>query len=265
MNPIVQDLSVAFALLAALLVVFEVGYRVGERLLAEQDPRAGGQIGAIQGAVLGLLGLLLAFSFSAAGTRFLERQDLIVVEANAIGTAWLRADLLAEPHRTDLRSALRDYTRRRLEVSATLRRGISTDALAEVDRMHSRIWATATAGVTERPAAILAVLNPVNEVIDLHSTRLAAGRKRLPPLVMGLLVACSLLAIGSLGYGCGISGRRRAPMTLSLAILIGAALWITIDLDRPRAGLMQLSDAPLQALNLNDAPDAPGDPPPEAR
>ena len=97
---------------------------------------------------------------------------------------------------------------------------------------------------------MLAVLAPVNEVIDLHATRLAAARKRLPPLVMGLLIACCVLAVGVIGYGCGLGGRRRAPLTVSLALLIGASVWITIDLDHPRAGLMQLSDAPLKALRF---------------
>jgi hypothetical protein len=97
------------------------------------------------------------------------------------------------------------------------------------------------------------VLGPVNEVIDLHSLRVAAGRKHLPPLVLGLLIGCSALAVGVIGYGCGLSGGRRAPLTFSLVTLIGLALWVTIDLDHPRTGLMQLSDAPLAELQL-DAP-----------
>jgi hypothetical protein len=103
--------------------------------------------------------------------------------------------------------------------------------------------------------AILGVLVPVNEVIDLHSTRLAAGRKHLPRPVMGLLIVCSMLATGVIGYGCGLGGRRRAPLTVSLAILIGMALWITVDLDHPRAGLLRLSDAPLEALKLDRVPE----------
>ena len=97
---------------------------------------------------------------------------------------------------------------------------------------------------------MLPVLAPVNEVIDLHATRLAAARKRLPRLVMGLLIACCVVAVGVIGYGCGLGGRRRAPLTVSLALLIGVSVWITIDLDHPRAGLMQLSDAPLKALRF---------------
>ncbi len=253
MGPIIDELLVGSALFGLLFAALETGFRTGRRAVRDGDPLAGGQIGAIQGAVLGLLGLLLAFSFGAAGARFLERQDLIVQEANAIGTSFLRADLLEEPHGSELRAALKHYTEHRLEVTAHIRKADMGSALAEVERLHARIWRAAVAGAADRPASMLAVLPPVNEVIDLHSTRLAAGRKHLPPLVLGLLIGCSALAVGVIGYGCGMGGRRRAPMTASLVLLIGSALWVTFDLDHPRGGMLQLSDAPLEALKF-DAP-----------
>jgi hypothetical protein len=259
LSPVVQDLSIAIALFLVLVLALELGFRAG-RQQGRQGEAGSGQVGAIQGAVLGLLGLLLAFSFAAAGSRFLERQDLVVEEANAIGTAYLRADLLDAPHAGELREALKRYTEQRLEVSRDMRTRLTPAALAEVDRLHARIWNAAIAGVAERPAAVLGVLPPVNDVIDLHSTRLAAGRKRLPALVMALLIASSLLSVAVMGYGCGIAGDRRAPLTIALAALIGTSLWITIDLDSPRAGLIQLSDAPLQSLPFlaPSAGDGPG-------
>jgi hypothetical protein len=247
---VLVDLTVGLALLFLLLLSLEAGFRAGRRASRRRDPDASSQVGAIQGALLGLLGLLLAFSFAAAGSRFLERQDLIVEEANAIGTAFLRADLLGEPARTELREALRLYTEYRLRLSARLRDGLPQTAIAEIEEMHSAIWTAATRGVTSRPDTALAVLGPVNEVLDLHTTRLAASRKHLPGLVLGLLIACSALALGVIGYGCGLGGLRSAPLSVPLALVAAAALWITIDLDHPRGGLLQLSDAPLQALNL---------------
>jgi hypothetical protein len=248
--PIIQDISIAAGLLLLLLVALEAGFRIGRRAIGGADASLSSQVGAIQGALLGLLGLLLAFSFAAAGARFLERQDLIVQEANAIGTAYLRADLLDEPHRSELRAALRRYTENRIEISGRLRAGTQPADREEVERLHAQIWSATLEGVTARPATMLAVLAPVNEVIDLHATRLAAARKRLPRLVMGLLIACCVVAVAVIGYGCGLGGRRRAPLTVSLALLIGVSVWITIDLDHPRAGLMQLSDAPLKALRF---------------
>ncbi len=246
----VQEFSIAGGLLFGLLVAMEVGFQCGRRVSRGIDPAAGGQIGAIQGAIIGLLGLLLAFSFAAAGSRFLERQDLIVKEANAIGTASLRADLLDEPHRSGLRRALKRYTEHRIEAASRLRAGLSDSDAAMVARFHQEIWAAASAGVAAKPATMLGVLPPVNDVIDLHTSRVFAGKKHLPMLVLGLLIACSVLSIGTIGFGCGTAGRRRISLTLPLTFLIWASLWITIDLDHPRAGLLRLSDEPLRALKF---------------
>jgi hypothetical protein len=251
---IFQDLLIAAGLFVLLLGALEAGFRAGRRGSAGPHPRTE-QIGAVQGAILGLLGLLLAFSFAAAGGRFLERQDLIVQEANAIGTAYLRADLLDEPQRSELRAALARYTAQRIEASNRLRSGLEPADAADVERLHARIWSAAVAGAKARPAVTLAVLPPVNEVIDLHSTRVAAGRKHIPGLVLGLLIACSTLAVGVIGYGCGLAHERSAPLTVALVVLIGAALWITVDLDHPRAGLIRLSDEPLKALRFEPPPE----------
>ncbi len=253
-DAIIVEVLVGVGLLGVLLVAAEVGFRAGRHGARSGAMTAPGQVGAIQGALLGLLGLLLGFSFAAAAARFLERQDLITTEANAIGTAYLRADLVPEPQRTELRSSLRDYTRRRLEISAELQRGLTAAHLTDIDRLHARIWKATMAGVEARPAALLALVEPVNEVIDLHSTRLAAGRKHLPMLVLGLLLGCSILAMGVIGYGGGPSGSRRLLLTGALAAVIALSLWITFDLDHPRAGLMQLSDAPLKAIPFDPPP-----------
>jgi len=245
------NLGVALGLLALLIVSLEVGFRRGRRAVLERDVTSSAQLGAVQGAVLGMLGLLLAFSFAAAGGRFLERQDLIVAEANAISTAWLRADLIGEPARSELRSALQAYTAHRVATSAHFRGRLSEADVAEIERLHERIWKSAVAGLEARPHAIVALLNPVNEVIDLHSARVYSAQKHLPLLVLALLVASSALALGVIGYGSGVANRRSLAMTVPLAAVIAVALWVTIDLDYARRGMLQLSDAPLQGLRFD--------------
>ncbi len=245
-----EDVSIALGLLVALIVALEIGFRAGRWSASEPDAKAGAQVGAVQGAVLGLLGLLLGFSFSAAASRFMERQDLIVQEANAIGTAYLRADLIDDANAAGLRGALHAYTKHRIEESPKLRHGLSAESAAKIDQLQARIWAAARDGVNAKPIVALAVLDPVNQVIDLHTLRMAAGMKHLPYLVLWLLIACSALAVGVIGYGFGLNGKRRVPLTMPLAIVVCGALWITIDLDHPRAGLLRLSDAPLAALKF---------------
>lgn len=246
----VIEIAVLAGLLASLSAALEVGFRAGRRAVREHEEPSSPQVSAIQGALLGLLGLLLAFSFAAAGGRFLERQDLIVQEANAIGTTTLRADLLAEPFKTALREALQRYTEHRLAVTSQVARGLDSRQATEVERLQGEIWNAAIDGVNARPESMLSVLEPVNAVFDLHATRLAASSKHLPGLVLGLLIACSLLSMWVIGYGSGLGRRRSAPLSFSLVLLVTAALWITIDLDHPRAGWIRLSDAPLRGLKF---------------
>jgi hypothetical protein len=252
------ELTITVGLLVGLMTALEAGYRFGRRhVAAKGNAPSGGQVGAIQGAMLGLLGLLLGFSFAGAASRFVERQDLIVQEANAIGTAYLRADLLPEPYASQVRRVLAEYVADRLEESQHLAAGLGFNAEAKAAAFHSRLWQAARDGSLARPELTKVVLDPVNEVIDLHSTRTASGRKHLPLVVLELLIACSLLSMGVAGYSSGLSAGGRWPwLNGSLAILIAAALWTTIDLDHPRAGLIRLSDEPLRKLNLKASPPA---------
>lgn len=254
MDPSIQNLAIAAALFLSLMASAEIGFRRGRHRSRSPDAKTSGQIGTVIGALLGLLGLLLGFSFAAAGARFIERQDLIVAEANNIGTAALRADLLDEPQRSELRSALQRYTAHRIEVSARASKGLTAQDEADVARLQGEMWRVAIAGVNAKPQVMLSVLPPLNDVIDMHTTRIWAARKHIPTLVSGLLMACSMLSVGVLGYGMGLSGSRSTPLILSVAALIAATLWITYDLDHPRGGLLQLNDAPLKALKFDAGP-----------
>lgn len=247
--------AIAVGLLAVLLAALEAGFRVGKRARRDEDSAARGQIGAVQGAVLGLLGLLLGFSFAGAAGRFMERQDLITREANAIGTAYLRADVLEEPHSTALRRALSEYTSHRLGATPALRSGLTEETVAKVDQLQARMWRAASDGANARPATMPVVLPAVNEVIDVHSLRVAAGQKHLPALILALLGGSSMLAIGVMGYGSGLSSRRHFLLHAALVGLVWTALWTTIDLDYPRRGILQLNDAPLRALKFDQVTD----------
>ncbi len=252
-----QELLIGLGLLAVLFLSGEIGFRSGRRAAKKkQAAPSGGQIGSIQGAILGLLGLLLAFSFGGAATRFLDRQDFIVREANAIGTASLRADLLDEPHRSELLAALRVYTEFRVDLVQRVPRVTVEQVEPEVQRQLHAIWRATMRGVNAKPSSMMGMLPPINEVIDVHSLRVAASKKRLPPPVIALLLSCSMLAIGVVSFGCGVGGSRRTWLTAPLLLLVAGSLWITIDLDHPRSGLLRLDDRPLEALTFD--PLAPG-------
>jgi len=251
---VLRQILVALSLLLGMVLAVELGFQFGKHRKPRSAASAGMETGAIQGAMLGLLGLLLGFSFSGAANRYMERQDLITQEANAIGTAHLRAGLLNEPERSSLRNELATYVEDRLAASKTIQNGLSDELMANVKAAHERIWAAAEAGVLAKPSVTVAVLGPVNEVIDMHSLRVAAGFRHLPGLVLVLLVSCSLLALAVVGFALGFAGRRNPAMTTVLAVLVAAALWTTIDLDHSRIGFVRVSDAALEQLYLGDSP-----------
>lgn len=239
------ELGIALALILSLLGAAEAGYIGGKRKQRGEADR--GQVGAVQAGLLGLLGLLLGFSFAGAAGRFGERGALVVREANALGTAYLRCDLLPDAQRDEARALLRSYAELRIEMGRAVGTPGSAEIGARMIALQERLWSAAVGGVRANPAATMAVLPPINEVIDHYTDRQAALRRHLPPLVMGLLIACALIGTFSIGFGNGLSGKRHAVMTAAFTLLVAAALWTTIDLDYPRRGLIQVDHSALLA------------------
>lgn len=225
-------------------VCLELGFRLGRRFRRERETHP--HLGSIQGALLGLLGLLLGFAFQGASQRFIERQDIIVREANAIGTVYLRADLLEAPLRDELRACLRAYTRARLELFRAPDLAAEEAIEPTLVALQNDAWKITMAGVEGRPAALMAMVPAVNEIIDLLSVRNAATHRHLPLPVTALLVACAGISMGVLGLGFGMANNRQVVTSTGLGVLVAAALWLTIDLDYPRRGLVLMSDAPLR-------------------
>jgi hypothetical protein len=239
-------LLVGVGVFGGLILATELGYRIGRRRRATGDE---GPVGAVQGGVLGILGLLLGFSFAGAASRFVDRQDIVVQEANAIGTAVLRTDLLEDPHRTACRNALRQYLDRRIALFREYDEERFSRLLTECEELHKTMWTAALRGDGRTSQRIVVgVLPPLNEVIDLHTTRLAAARRHMPTAVMVLLAVAAILAHGVIGYQAGASRKRNLGMTGVLVLLVGLALWATIDMDYPRVGFIQLNQNPLLDL-----------------
>ena len=201
----VEDLRLIFG--GVWLVIFVsvflanvVGNHLGRRRRGSGLDAA--QLG-VQGRLLGLLGLLLAFSFATAAGRFADRQELTLQESNAIGTAYLRADLLPPPHADALRAALKSYVAARI---AFYDAGSNPDAvratIATGEELHKVFGSAGVAGVRENPAATTVVVAALNEVIDLHAARVDALHRHLPSAVVLLLLTAML--------GAAVSASARA-------------------------------------------------------
>ncbi|MBL8991455.1 MAG: hypothetical protein JNJ48_07745 [Phycisphaerae bacterium] len=243
MSPTFVQALIALGLVCGLLGSVEAGFRVGlwKRRLRESDSH----LGTVQAALLGLLALLLGFAFSGAMSRFIDRQDVLVREGNAMGTAYLRADLLPEPEREMLRASLRRYADDRIVLFQTIATADAAAVTARLAAHHAAAWAAATAGVRAQPVTAALVLEPLNEIIDLLAVRNAATKRHMPALVLALLLGCAAVSMYEVGFGQGLAGRRNRTEIVSLALLIAVALWVTIDLDFPRVGLVRMSDQPL--------------------
>ncbi|MFT3685316.1 MAG: hypothetical protein QM783_10390 [Phycisphaerales bacterium] len=135
-----------------------------------------------------------------------------------------------------------------MELSRTVGASLSAEGTASVAADHDRIWAAAIRGVGERPAAMNTVVPSVTDVLDMHDYRIAAGRKHLPALVLVLLGVCSLLTLCVMGYASALGRHRNTLMISSIAVLVGALLWTTVDLDWSRMGLIRVSDVALYDL-----------------
>jgi hypothetical protein len=205
------------------------------------------------GSILALLAFLLAVTMGMASDRFDARRALVLAEANAIGTAYLRAGYLPEPASSQARELLRQYVPLRIVTSDT------TDIHGAIDQSNlilAQLW-TVTEGVarTNGSDVVALYVDAVNQTIDLHESRVTAGLyARVPETVLLLLVGGAALSLGMVGYSAGLT-RRRSPLSaVVLVIALGAVITIVVDLDRPREGFIQVSQQPLLDLQQQIGP-----------
>jgi hypothetical protein len=200
-----------------------------------------------------LLAFLLAFTFGLAASRFDTRRTLVLDEANAIGTTYLRAALLPEPHRTEIRTLLRDYVDLRLEA---VQPGMTVPAQARSEEVQGRLWKQAVIVAEKKPTPITGLfIQSLNEVIDLHAKRVTLGmRNRIPITIWGALYFTAMLAMTGLGYFAGLTSTTRSLAALALVVTFSGILWLIADLDRPQEGLLRVSQQALIDLRKSLTP-----------
>jgi hypothetical protein len=236
-------------------VAYEVGFRIG-RWSGEQKGQADdGPTGLIVGSILALMAFLLAITMGMASDRYDTRRGLVLQEANALGTTYLRAGYLSEPNSTEMQALIREYTPLRI---ASPDRAQLASNIELSEELQAEMWAIAEDEARTNGSDVTALyIESLNEVIDLHEMRIAAGLyARVPPTILWLLVLGVILSLGLVGYNAGLTGLRRPAIALVLVLSLGAVLWLVVDLDRPAEGLIQTSQQPLIDLQewLETAP-----------
>jgi hypothetical protein len=241
------------ATVVLILLAVEAGFWLGKWRQRHADHERETPVGAIVAAILGLLAFLLAFTFGMAASRFEIRRELVLDEANAIGTTYLRAALLPEPHRIEIRSLLRDYVDVRLE---TVQPGMTLPALARSEELQGRLWAQAVIVGAKNPTPTTALfIQSLNDVIDLHAKRVAMGmRNRIPIAIWAALYLTAMLAVAGVGYHAGLTSTTRSLATLALVVTLSGVLWLIADLDRPQEGLLKVSQQAMIDLRKSLTP-----------
>jgi hypothetical protein len=247
---LVDHRLIGLAMVALLLAAGEIGYRLGSARVDAPDSLRSLMSGT-GAATLGLLGLLLGFALSMAIARWDIRRDVIVDESNAIGTLSLRAGLLEDPLRGELREALRVYTDARIAMGGSRSQPDTLRAARlESEALHSRIWSIVERAnqPTTMNATLSSLISSANELIDLHELRLASVENHLPAALFLLLLSVAAFAIAFLAWSFGAAAQRgRTPMLL-LALLIGGVLLLIMDVNRPQRGRIEVGVAPLERV-----------------
>ena len=265
----VPSAAIALMLLALLAVCLNVGHRIGQARAHESTPARREHINGIQAAILGLLALLLAFTFSLALQRFDSRSEAVVDEANAIGTAFLRTDLLPPPLRDEARAAIDKYLDARVDESAlplddqAARAKVNGVAIAG----HGGLWQIAVrAAHSEAGSRAPMFVDSVNRLIDGYGKRTSGLNQHVPEFVLGLLLVTFLLAGGIMGFAAGAGSHRPSSVTYILIGLMVVLVFIILDLDRPRRGIINVDHSSLLDLQTRAKAELKSgrQPPPEA-
>ncbi len=237
---------VFLAFLAATWACLEAGHRTGQKVFARGPEARPAGLGTVETVAFALLGLLLAFTFSGAADRLDRRRAQIVDEANAIGTAWLRLDLLPEEAQPKIRDEFRRYVDARLATYRKVGEAGFASARAEYERslaLQNAIWSDSVAALKNAPSQSTIVLLPsLNAMIDITTTRLAATDTHPPKVVYVVLTVIALLCSFLAGYEMGASRARSWVHVLGLAAILSFTLYVILDFEYPRLGLIRIDD-----------------------
>lgn len=249
-------LMITLVLMALLLACIEMGRRIR---LRHKDEEASGGLSVIDGAVFGLLGLLLAFAFSGADARFEARRQLIVQETNEIGTAWLRVNLLPASAQPQLRADYRQYVDDRIAFYRDLNDNPQQARadFANSNTLQTKIWSESIAAARQdpNPAVLSLVLSSLNDMIDITTTR-AVALETHPPLAIYILLFVLALA-SSLIAGFSMGDRRKRPWlhTIVYAVALTVTIYTILDLEFPRAGIVRVDRYDQVLINQRNSMD----------
>jgi hypothetical protein len=258
-----DTLWIVIGLAVAMALAGEIGSSVGQRWQPRTDDARRGHIGSVLGSLLGLLALLLGFTFAMSANRYDLRRQLVVSDANALGGLYLLSSLLPEESRRPFKQSLRKYVNLRSQVALFRRARSSEEAAelsAEAEALHSQMWKTAKdSAVADLPPKFSElILKGLIEALSIHRARMFGWESRVPDPVVWLLLFGALTAITVLGFIGGLGKHRGLPARIAVSLLLCGTIYVTLDLDKPHQGLIKISQTPMLHLKsiLDGDPEA---------
>jgi hypothetical protein len=245
-----SSLLIVAVLMAAMMLAAEFGYQAGRKRQTKADDSGKGHFGAVQGSVLGLLALLLAFTFNISVQRYDARRQLMMDDAVSLTELYRGCSLLPEPRRMEFKHLLRDYVDLRTDVTL-FQHGLTTEEVvrraAQTEEIHRQMWDLVRKMAQSDPPVKAAVdmLPKLNNVFSIQQRRIYAYESRVPGTVIGLLFGAAITAIIAVGFSGGLSHHRGMLARVMMIILICGTIYVILDLEQPRRGLIQVSQAPL--------------------
>ena len=236
---------------AMVLLSIQCGIWMGRYRRSRSGQDQDSPLGAAVGATLGLLAFLLAFTFGMTASRFDARKQLLLDEVNAIETTFLRAGLIPEPHRSQVRVLLAQYADIRANVGRHPER--IPQFIKESEELHGRLWPHAEAlaeADLKNPDIVSLFVDSLNEMIDLHTERVTVGLYRIPMAIWIALWGVTILSMVAVGYHFGESGKGNWHLSLLLALIFSAVILLIADLDRTGKGAITVSQQPM--INLQE-------------
>jgi hypothetical protein len=244
-------LWIVVVLMAAMILAAELAYRAGRRWHPDIHDAGREIFVAIKVSLLGLLALLLAFTFGMASDRYAERQRLVTDEANMLHSLLLRSSLLPEPTRAQFLQLLGQFVDARLAFfDARQNLAAVEKAVDRTEQLHDQIWGLVRAEALREPPVqgTESLMQSLNDEWSLHRQRVHAFENRVPDAVILLLFGGTVIALAAVGFAAGIANHRGTVGKLLLAAFLGGTIFVVLDLDRPRRGIFQISQEPISHI-----------------
>ena len=247
-----SELLIVAGLLVGLFIAVELGFLYGRKRRPAISDSIRSQVNGVLASTVGLLALLLGFTFSLAVQRYEARNQAVVIETNAIGTTYLRTWLLPADMQEETRVLLRRYVEVLMQEGQVPLADIAarTPLQNQATRISNQIWAQAISAAERDPRLLTSGLfiQTLNDQIDATAARYAELSRHVPEIVIWLILVASLFATGLLGFASGISGERASISAAILALTLVLVFYLIITLDRPRSGPIRTNPQPVLSL-----------------